>query len=513
MPAATRKRLRYIPGEAGTTDASTRRCALAARVEPLSPHFWHHAASSHGVSGADAFLVHLGQSIAASLLSVAESSETARAQLREARTTLHAAIDARCDELGVSIASSEATKTAALERELVAADAALEKWRAVSTSVCEAVLSLTDADLEEQHASLSSRLDDMEAQLQALPTAVVEPPLVGLLADEPALLSSIAGFGRVLAPLPITADDFIVKGVPSCVRRGNTLYLCLALGARHAAQSAEELEVSLGRLVKDTRVESTLEGPGVEQTLLASLAPHALRRCLRISLDVPSGASRDARVKMSVVSVAGKSVSGLPLSVPAYRGVLPPLVLQCTSAPSDYTTPCISPEGRVYCPPGDGPEVLVFDADGSPLPGITVASLELASYKSCWSAYAHWNIPSLLLAGNIDDRTSSRLVTVDLVTQTVRWTADFRRCSGIATLPALGIVVISDDRSLFAHRLSDGVRVGSLALSDGGIVRFLAAVARGYPTSSSARLGHRSCTCFLCLALLTCTLTGSRAWR
>ena len=43
--------------------------------------------------------------------------------------TLHAAIDARCDDLEAGLTRVEATKVSALERELVAVDAALERWR------------------------------------------------------------------------------------------------------------------------------------------------------------------------------------------------------------------------------------------------------------------------------------------------------------------------------------------------------------------------------------------------
>jgi len=106
--------------------------------------------------------------------------------------------------------------------------------------------------------SLSSRLDGLEAQLRALPTAPVEPPHVGLTMDSPTLLASIAGFGRVVAPLGITAADVTLEGVPSHVRPGQTLQLRLALGARHAEQSTEELEVSLGALAAASRCEVAL---------------------------------------------------------------------------------------------------------------------------------------------------------------------------------------------------------------------------------------------------------------
>jgi len=107
---------------------------------------------------------------------------------------------------------------------------------------------LSDAELMSRHAELIARLEGLEAQLRALPTAPVEPPHVGLTMDTPALLASIAGFGRIVAPLGISAADVTLEGVPSHVRPGQTLQLRLALGDRHAEQSTEELEVSLGAL-------------------------------------------------------------------------------------------------------------------------------------------------------------------------------------------------------------------------------------------------------------------------
>jgi len=170
----------------------------------------------------------------------------------------HSAIDARCDDLEAGLSAAESAKIVALERELVAVDAALERWRSETRVVQDAVASLSDAELMAQHADLVSRLDGLEAQLRALPTAPVEPPHVGLTMDTPALLASIAGFGRVVAPLGITAADVTLEGVPSHVRPGQTLQLRLALGARHAEQSTEELEVSLGALAAASRCEVAL---------------------------------------------------------------------------------------------------------------------------------------------------------------------------------------------------------------------------------------------------------------
>jgi len=58
------------------------------------------------------------------------------------RATLHAAIDARCDDLEAGLSRAESAKIAALERELVAVDAALERWRSETRVVQDAVASL-----------------------------------------------------------------------------------------------------------------------------------------------------------------------------------------------------------------------------------------------------------------------------------------------------------------------------------------------------------------------------------
>lgn len=128
----------------------------------------------------------------------------------------------------------------------------------------------------------------------------------------------------------------------------------------------------------------------------------------------------------------------------------------------------MSPEGCVYSPPASGSTVLVFDAHGLPLPSLSVASLGLSSETS-WSAYVASDMPSLLLA---DDKLSSVLVAVDPATFTVHWriaAESLCLCGGIAALPALGVVIVGcvgGDRALFAHRLSDGIRVGSLQVPE-----------------------------------------------
>ena len=475
MPATTRKRQRVTLAAVQEKVLASSASSLASRVDArATPCFWRHAASSAGIAGADNFLVHLGRSISAAMQSVADAAEAARAQLRETRAALHAAVDERCDNLMACIDSSEATKVACLERELIAVDAALERWRSDTGAVREAISSLSNAELGVQHTALSSRLDTMEAQLQALPTAVLEPPFVGLHTDAPALLSSIAGFGHVLAPLSVTATDLTLEDMSTSVARRGALRLRLSLGARHAAQTAEAMEVSMGRLVEATIIEATLEGPETEPLpLQVIIVPDVAQHCFAVSLRVPALATSGMSLLIAAVNVAGQSLPGLPLRLRLHRGIAAPLKLKFVVG-RDL---CISPDGQVYCPSKDRKNVLVFDADGSPLPEISCAGLGLKN-GIAWATYAHGDTASLLLADGC--LGLSCLVAVDPATRAVRWKSaaeDSLGSHGIVALPSQGVVIVCSVRPgglvysngcLSAYRLSDGSR--ALAASDSILV-------------------------------------------
>lgn len=456
MPGAPRKRLR---GEApAPLVAPGIRQILARRVDP------HTARSPQIVEGlgVDDALVHLGRNIATALEALAKSAEDARVQLRESRAVLHAAIDARCDELGESINTTEARKSASLERELVAVDAALGSWRADGDVVREAVASLSDTELASQYAALSSRLDDMEAQLQALPTAVVEPPRVGLLIDAPATHTRIADFGRVLAPLPVTAADLTLEDESSTLREDRSMQLYLLLGARHDAQSAEELEVSLGTLVGTTLVEGTLEGAGIKPRSVAwSLVPNAAERCVCISFEVPPPFSS---VHIRRVTVAGLPIAGFPLTHFMRQRIQGPLQIKGVNI---EMPPCISPEGHTFCLSRNGSAILVFDSDRTPLPGISASRIGVLS-GAIWAAYvSHIDSPALVVAEAPPERAgrASHIVAIDPTNRSARWTSTQRNINGycgIAALPLMGVVLVSSIDHIFAHRLSDGVCVGKL---------------------------------------------------
>lgn len=463
----TRKRQRDVNAEAdtlGSSSVSSMRSSLATRV--ASSQFWRHAASSADLLGTDAFLVYLGRSIATALQSTAHSAEVSRAQLSETRSSLHAAIDARCDELNKLIDSDEFGKVDTLERELISVDAALEHWRTESAAVCEAASSLPDDEFYSQHAALLSRVGAMESQLRLLPTVVVSPSLVRLLADAGPVVSSIESFGRMLSPVTVKPVDLHLERVPCGVRSGDSLCLRLTWGTRITMQPAEELEASLGRLVETTNVEASVCGPLVElESLQSTCVADAAQHCLLVSFEIPGSSPCGSSVYVNAVRIAGQPFVGFPRIIPVFRGVIAPLRLARFSASSIYSTaPCITPAGRLYCPSVGEREVMVFDADGAQLPGVPVSSIGL-SRSTRWSAYAHADTPSLLLS-DYTGSGDSRLVAVDPSTYAVRWKSaePVQNCSGIAALPVHGVVIVNSVNCLSAHRLFDGRCVGQLAV-------------------------------------------------
>lgn len=434
---------------------------------------WRAAAAAAGFVGADAYLCHLGLAIANALRTIPVASEAAHAQLQQTRAALLAAVNARCDELDARISSAVSAKVAALERELCAVDTALGRWRADRVAAAEAAAALGDAEFAAKHTELNTRLDSAEAQLLALPTAVVEPPLVVLTLDLPRLLDSIANVGLLVAPVAITAADLALEGIARYALPGCKLLLRLALhGVRHDSQSDAELEVSLAAAAAATHVEAMLEAAdATRQQLQVDVGVDVTDRSLVISLAVPLTASVGSSVSVISATVFGLPVArvagdALPAMILIERGIRVPLLL-ADAASWDVSSPCLSASGVVYAPVMGRSELRVFDASGTPLPGINLAGVGISSKMRC-SAYADGDAPSLLLA---NEYTSSQLAAVNPDTRDARWTTSpgsLAFICALTVLPAHGVVVASSSRGgLAAYRLADGIRVGTLGTAGG----------------------------------------------
>ena len=351
--------------------------ALSARFgDDSPPGAWKVAAASEGVAGADAFLCHLSRSIAAALEHLAASAEAARVRVKAARSAAAVEAQAHCDELESRIDSVEASKRRALEFELIAVDAALERLRAERGAASEAVASLSDTELEARHAELGGRLDAADAQLLALPTSVVEPPYVGVVIDDDALLAGAAVFGRVVAPLAITAADLTLEGAPSHAYPGCALLFRLVVqGAPLASQSDDELEVSLGAAAAATHVDASLvTGSALPQPMQAEVNADVPGRYVTISIGVPLDAPVGSSVCFGPLTVSGHPMTGL----------LGPLVVRvrsvghattcCTIPVQDHPTPfsfsVLQPPGPADLSPEHAAQLQAWlPPGGSPSPG------------------------------------------------------------------------------------------------------------------------------------------------
>jgi hypothetical protein len=198
------------------------------------------------------------------------------------------------------------------------------------------------------------------------------------------------------------------------------------------------------------------------QPLLATLAPAAGGCDVVVSVPVPASAGRDSKVVIHGISVAGQPVThgqSLPAHVGVVTGMLAPLRLE-GAVGTDNSTPVITCDGTLYAPRYGSPDVLIFSADGTPLLPLPLANLGLTSRTSD-VAFDEATATLLLADANNED---SKLVAVDTVSRAVRWSAGIGgSCSGIAVLPAQGLVVASsyDANELRMYRLADGALVAT----------------------------------------------------
>jgi hypothetical protein len=214
--------------------------------------------------------------------------------------------------------------------------------------------------------------------------------------------------------------------------------------------------------VPHLQVDVSLVCGEVSQPLLATLAPAAGGRNVVVSVSVPVCAGRDSSVLIRGISIAGQPLThgqSLPAHVAVVMGMLAPLRLE-GAANGLTSTRVITGDDTLFVPRYGSFDVLVFSADGTPLPPLPLASLGLST-RTNNSAFDE--VTATLLLADLN-AAGSKLVAVDAVSRAVRWSTGLGGdCYGIAVFPVQGLVVTSvySAKELRVHGLADGVLVAT----------------------------------------------------
>jgi hypothetical protein len=239
----------------------------------------------------DTVLCGVGKALAASIHGVLEAAGRSSQQLEHARGVLHIAIDSRFEELLAGLSDTTLRKVAALERELAQLDEVLESTRREHDSAREAAASLDDAQLEAEFPSLLSRLGAAADVLAALPLAPIEIAVLHVDLDLGALLDEIAHAGVLVAPLGVSADQLVLRGLPESVRPGRPLHFEVVVTDAYLSQVPAERAAAVGSIPAHLTVDAVLElagGAGEPVVLHAQVSPASSGRGVDVLVPVPA---------------------------------------------------------------------------------------------------------------------------------------------------------------------------------------------------------------------------------
>lgn len=265
--------------------------------------------------------------------------------------------------------------------------------------------------------------------------------------------------GKLVSPRAVTPSDLAIDALPQRVFPGQRVLIRILIRESLPGQSAHELDVSLGRIVRTLGVNASLTGGPTEISRLDfTAAPLSTDRCIGISLTVPADAVTGSLLTISQVTVAGQPIYGTPLRTPVLKGVHAPLRLR-GAAGWATVSPSITDAGVMYAPASEHAELRSFDALGAALPPLRLEPLGLGTW-TIYTAFAGGASP-LVILGRADD-IRSRVVALDASTHALRWTADLgSHCYGVAVLPTSGLLVALIDQHLpVVLSLADGLPRG-----------------------------------------------------
>jgi hypothetical protein len=336
-----------------------------------------------------------------------------------------------------------------------------------------------------------------------LPRGPVEPAFIALQSqnqdswgDDSRISCTLETLGQLFAPCGVRADNILVRGLSQYVRPGRPLQFELVLNTEYPSRTRAELHIAAASLAFHAHVSVLLVSPqvhgadGAKLPLQAAVVVLAQTETgsgivsVSVTIELPESIPRDAEVVIDSVTFAGQAVSrclrdcaevqALPFYMPVrlrvVTGMQAPLRLEGAVSDVYQMNPVITPEGMLYAPKKGSFDVLVFAADGTPLPSLPLTTLGLSSYTRC-AAFVDGvekDTGTLLLADVNNAAWNVKLFAVDAASRAVRWSSgacggSCYDCYGIAVLPAQGVAIVSDMDQLHAHRLSDGFRVDSIS--------------------------------------------------
>ena len=407
----------------------------------------------------DATICDLGRSISRALESVTAAAESARAKIEEMRRAIHAAVDARFDELAANLSSVEREKTVALERELISVDACLERARLERASVQDVVASPSGVGVTSE---LISRLDTLDRELHALPTSPIEPDYISFASsDVAAMLSAISKLCAIHAPRRVDARDVFVRGIPKYATCGRTVEVTFEFADNYPLAYGgppEATEAAVASLASGLQVTAVVTAPA---TGWASRAAHSAQvtitqepasECVSATTYVPANSAL-SKVELTA-RVRGEDVLGFPTSLTVVNDLAPQRI-DDAAVEGYFISPSVSAVGEIYVPNGVSGKVLVLAS--------SVLRRELRTEP--------WGLQGRPCATCFDDSsntlfvadTSGIVVAVDGSTGALRWSSQQHRdrCYGLSVAHGQRVLIaVSYSKAIVSLlRLSDGAGV------------------------------------------------------
>jgi hypothetical protein len=298
----------------------------------------------------------------------------------------------------------------------------------------------------------------------SLPFGHVEPTLIRFDASR-----TIDTLGIIVAPLSVLAHHVAIHTFPSRVHRGYPFQFELVLCDDYPSQHHEARKAATQCLARHAcvhiRTESESASASISYTPIVGASELDVCKVL-VSIDIANSDAKTApkRLVIDDITIAGhvfvQPHLSFPVPVDILEGMHAPLQVQLTTKRVYKTHSLIVGDGVLVVAVDDSPFMRLFAADGTPMPPLFASDVGLSRFATCAMAYVD-STNTLIIASTTPKKC--KLLAVDMLSRTVQWrNKALGSCAAdLAVLPNHGVVFVCSalDEKLYAHRLSDGVRV------------------------------------------------------